>query len=200
MVAMDSPNLTQAKKVRPETKLTEREKMGETLKKDQFERSEILREIALAFDGVQLGSGISLHQARHIDDNYCDDRSLRVKDPEVSWTELSDEKMRFFSDVFNFLDAEGFRFYVPAFMGWVLRDAGCGLDWSFCFALCGSTDSHGTHERAFQIEERIALLTPVQKQAIRRFIEYETRSDWSREALQAWNHFWRDLTPPSSPR
>ncbi len=197
---MDSPNLTHAKKVGPETKLTEREKMGETLKKDQFERSEILREIALAFDGVQLGSGISLHQARHIDDNYCDDPELQNKDAEVSWIDVADEKMRFFSDVFAFLDAEGFRFYVPAFMGWMLRDAHGGLDSSFCFALCGSMESDGVYTPPFEIEERLALLTASQKQAIGRFIEHETRSDWSREAIAAWDHFWRDLTPPFSPR
>jgi hypothetical protein len=158
---------------------------------DSKERAELLVEIAEAFADVRLGAGVSLIQARNRDAHWGDDPSERISGPDLAWPEISDEKMRHFSDVFNFLDPEGFRFYVPAFMGWVLRHAADGLDWSFCFAVCGMESDSEPWSQPFEITERLQILTGDQKRAIYHFIEFELTDDWALEICPECVEFWK---------
>jgi hypothetical protein len=90
---------------------------------DSLLRISIIEEITEAFGGVRLKNGITLHQARAIDDWKSTEiqRAVRANDTEARWQEITDEKLRDFHDVLSFLDYEGVRFYLPAFMCWVLR-------------------------------------------------------------------------------
>lgn len=74
--------------------------------------------ITSAFDGVALEDGISLSEARVIDDYGSDEErhEARRGDSEKSWLEVSDSKLTDLSDTFNFLCPKGLRFYLPAFM------------------------------------------------------------------------------------
>lgn len=63
---------------------------------------------------------ITLHVARGLDDewNLSEERiaELSALDPEQHWTEVSAESTRRFQEYFTFSDAEGWRFYLPAFL------------------------------------------------------------------------------------
>ncbi len=68
---------------------------------------------------------ITLHVARGFDDewNLSDERvaELATLDPEQHWMEVSDEAIEHFQEYFNFTDAEGRRFYFPAFLRHYLK-------------------------------------------------------------------------------
>lgn len=63
---------------------------------------------------------ITLHVARGYDDewNLSEERiqELAALDPEQHWTDVSAESTRQFQEYFTFSDAEGWRFYLPAFL------------------------------------------------------------------------------------
>ncbi len=63
---------------------------------------------------------ITLHVARGYDDEWflSEERGaeLAALDPEQHWTEVSVEATRHFQEYFTFSDAEGWWFYLPAFL------------------------------------------------------------------------------------
>lgn len=74
---------------------------------------------------------ITLHVARGYDDEWflSDKRvaELAALDPEQHWMEVPAEATRQFQEYFTFSDAEGWRFYLPAFLRHYLAE----------FPLCG---------------------------------------------------------------
>ena len=79
---------------------------------------ELCERIRTAFSGVELGDGIGLWEAQGIDDydtpEIC--AELRLKDESKDWSRISDDVLQHCFSSPSFLDAEGFRFYMPAFM------------------------------------------------------------------------------------
>ena len=148
--------------------------------------ADVIAEITSAFAGVSLGDGVTLHQARAIDDYQSKEhqRAVRVNDTEQSWQEISDDKMCAFDDVFNFLDAKGWVFYIPAYMIWVLRhlddqtDEHSGLNYMTVFAV---TD-----------RPRPELLNSRQRRAVCSFLHYlsENSDDWRQDADDALERYW----------
>jgi len=129
-------------------------------------RPYLLRQIEAAFDGVELGGGVSLHQARAIDDCASDVeiRAARALDTERRWQDVSDKKLEHLSDTLSMMDAEGFRFYIPRFMTFALRNE-------------GSHSSAGDHaiywtKAAERNENRFGLLSEEQRAAIEDFADF----------------------------
>ncbi|HZK79927.1 MAG TPA: DUF6714 family protein [Humisphaera sp.] len=87
-------------------------------------KPQLLRQIEAAFDGVELGGGVSLHQARAMDDYAPAEeiRAARAEDTERRWQDVSDEKLDRLHDTLPHMDSEGFRFYIPRFMTFALRN------------------------------------------------------------------------------
>ncbi|WOO41136.1 DUF6714 family protein [Rubellicoccus peritrichatus] len=85
----------------------------------------LLADIANQFREVP-SPRITLHVARAYDDEWTVSQErgeeLKAKDTERTWQEVSDSKMECFQEYFTFSDAEGWRFYLPAFMSHFLRD------------------------------------------------------------------------------
>jgi hypothetical protein len=69
---------------------------------------------------------ITLHVARGYDDEWflSEERVLELAalDPEQHWTEVTYEDASIFQEYFTFSDAEGWRFYLPAFLRYYLAD------------------------------------------------------------------------------
>lgn len=87
------------------------------------ERNALISEIRAAFNEVSRGLGVSLHEA-HAIDNYKSDverRNARNLDTDKSWEDVPDKDIEYFFDVFSFLDVEGFRYYLPAYMVWAIK-------------------------------------------------------------------------------
>jgi len=75
-------------------------------------------QIAEAFAGVKLGSGIGLRQAKAIDD--YEDRSVqmarRAEDEKEDWSAITIDDLNRFSSSLSFFDGDGMRFHLPAFL------------------------------------------------------------------------------------
>lgn len=63
---------------------------------------------------------ITLHVARGYDDEWTLSESrvaeLAALDPELHWTEVTDDAIQCFQEYFCFTDGEGCRFYLPAYL------------------------------------------------------------------------------------
>lgn len=92
---------------------------------EQTKRQALIDEISHAFDGVRRGNGITLHQARVLDDYWEDaekEAEARAEDTDTRWQDVPDAWMEEFGDDLPFInDPEGFRYYIPAFMIWTLK-------------------------------------------------------------------------------
>jgi hypothetical protein len=83
----------------------------------------LIAEITAAFDGVAREDGVSLHEAGVIDDRgSAEERAeARAKDTESRWQDVPDELIARGHSVLSFLDAKGFRYYIPAYIVWYLK-------------------------------------------------------------------------------
>ncbi|MHB8959076.1 MAG: DUF6714 family protein [Candidatus Limnocylindrales bacterium] len=87
------------------------------------ERERVEAGIRAAFAGVTLGGGISLRQAQAADtwrDGHteADWRALPGGEVTDDWSLVPDDELR--RDCMAYLDEEGLRYYLPAFMLWLL--------------------------------------------------------------------------------
>ena len=95
----------------------------------EVRQKQLLSQIDLAFVGVELGDGVSLHESQVID-NYggAEERlAARASDEKVDWHKLIDETD--LTRLFNvgmgglcFLDAAGVRFHLPACLSLIVID------------------------------------------------------------------------------
>ncbi len=83
-------------------------------------QSELIEKISVAFKDVVLEDGVSLHEARALDD-YEDPIQARQIDCKVRWQEIPADWIEKFHDIFAFMDAKGFRHAIPAYMTWCLK-------------------------------------------------------------------------------
>ena len=140
----------------------------------EAERRRLLCQIESAFDGVRLGNGVSLHQARALDNYESGEEAAaaaRTFDTEETWQEIPDEKVDRLGDALSFLDAEGFRFYIPRFMVYTLHHYGASS--SFACASAAYFAQYPPDSRHY------ALLSPDQRQAVIDFGRFfgDQRSD-----------------------
>jgi len=124
---------------------------------------QLFREIEIAFDGIELGDGVSLHQALAIDDwaSKANIAAARAFDTEQRWQDVADEKVKRFFDTLNFMDAEGLRFYLPRFMTYAIHNE--------------ATDYDVRQAVLWQIEtvnHRLLLLSERQQAAVKAFLDY----------------------------
>jgi len=80
--------------------------------------NELIAEIAAAFDGIAREEGTSLHEAIAIDDwkPYKEQQAASRLDTEQRWQDVPGEDLLACQSALSFLDAKGFRYYLPAFM------------------------------------------------------------------------------------
>jgi hypothetical protein len=151
---------------------------------DDAAKNTVLRAISSAFDGVTFGMGLTLHQARALD-NYChpsEVQAAKEQDPETSWQDVSDEKLLKVHDAHFFLDAAGFRFYLPAYMTWSLQGA----------RRKGHSAFDQTVEMLQPPNERFAVLDYAQASAVCAYLKYvsehgdRSQSEAARDALDRW--------------
>jgi hypothetical protein len=92
--------------------------------------------IRAAFTGVKLGSGIGLWEAQGLDDYELPEvcAEYRLKDETEDWSRISDDTLHQCNSSPSFLDAEGFRFSMPAFMISEIRGTyGFNFFWSLIY-------------------------------------------------------------------
>jgi hypothetical protein len=96
--------------------------LGELSDQDRFERDAIIADIRAAFAGVTRGDrGISWYECVAIDNYESEDvcAAARLSDTDSQWSELVDKsEWQPFPGIggFCFINAEGFRYYLPPTM------------------------------------------------------------------------------------
>jgi hypothetical protein len=91
---------------------------------DLISADDLLWLIEEAFDGVERGVGITLHQASVID-NYGSEEDFVAAaklDTEERWQDIPDSTIKANPHVFTFLDPLGFRYYIPAAMSFAVTN------------------------------------------------------------------------------
>ncbi len=148
-------------------------------------RQEVIRQIRDAFHGVTLGNGIGLLEGRALDD-YAEPatrRACRHKDERKHWEEISKEALVFYADTLSFLDAEGMRFHLPAFLIAELEGASVS-----CIFHLVKPDDLG--------QSQFALLSDAQRAAVREFLLFvvdDPDYDFHRRKIRkALGERWKD--------
>jgi hypothetical protein len=157
--------------------------------------SRLVQDITDAFDGVRLGDGVTIAQARAIDDNLSEVEQLKARShgAERRWQDISEAELRNHDDVLPFLCREAYRFYIAAYMTWTLRHLGLNdLDdqlngptvYSFKIGL-PSDIWHADQLRRFD------FLDLPQKQAICKYLRYLAgRGYFVHEAERYLSDYW----------
>lgn len=147
----------------------------------------LITEIRAAFRGVQRGHGTSLHEAQAIDDYASpqEREAARGLDAEASWEEVPEEHLQRIAPLL-FMDAQGLRYYLPAYMVLVLAQASTG------------SPAMGALMSVLRVGEatggkNFGIYSPEQVQAVVHFLEYIAGSEqWieSFEAQEALAKYW----------
>lgn len=131
------------------------------------ERDALLTEIEQTFAGVDRKGGVSWGESRVIDDYGTEKEraAARAKDAEGSWQGLLGTGWTPESGVggFSFLDAIGFRYYLPAAMVLSVRE---GRDVGILFHLTLPKEDSGWGLKKW------SLLSPSQRRCVKRYLEY----------------------------
>lgn len=77
-----------------------------------------------AFSGVRLEDGTSLNMTEYHDSGgLAPEYAEKVKfDERDDWHKIDDKTLEKFTVTFSFTDLKGFRFYIPAYMIWTIRN------------------------------------------------------------------------------
>ncbi|GAB4199638.1 MAG: hypothetical protein Fur006_50470 [Coleofasciculaceae cyanobacterium] len=132
-------------------------------------RLSLIEEINAAFDGVSRQDGISPHAARALDDWSSLEEAKKIgqkMDLDTQWQEVPDEWLMTFHDIFAFLDPKGFRYYIPAYMVWSLKEPKASDSNSLSSLLWALENKNGYYKSNFDI------LNQEQLQVIDNFIEF----------------------------
>ncbi len=134
---------------------------------DRDTRSDVEAAIRVAFAGVRLGQGISLRQAAVIDDwgsgaTDAEFRALPTEEVTDDWSAVPDDEID--TDNLAHMDAEGLRYYLPAFLLRLLRQYGDGAEiWTI--GTIRALDQRDPHPLGF-----FELLTSKQRIALARYV------------------------------
>jgi len=144
----------------------------------------VIEQITKAFDGVSRGDGITLYEAEVIDN--CGDEKERQEarklDTETRWQDVPDKSLACGGNgCMSFLDSEGYRYYLPAFMIWSLRNTMSGPERDNITheEIVRTLGSMSYGKKYFEPCKYRKYFTLKQKQSIAAFLEF----------LMMWYHF-----------
>jgi len=147
---------------------------------DLLEQDELLGLIENAFDGVERGDGLTLHQAVVVDDYGSEEEFIAAEklDTEDRWQDVPDSDISTHTSIYCFLDPKAFRYYLPASMSWAVRHYEEDVNDCGFFTYLAVLPSVAPREvgrgigHSFDLDTFIKKhsFTPVQVQAIYRFI------------------------------
>ncbi len=149
-------------------------------------KQEVGAHIREAFRGVRLGSGVGLLEGQAIDD-YADDatrKAYREQDEKNDWQRISVDALNRCNSSLSFLDAEGMRFHLPAFL---IAELNGELNVDPIFHLTQLDD---------YAKSKLATLSSEQRKAVREFLlflrddpDYEfDRPQIERALSDYWNN------------
>jgi hypothetical protein len=158
---------------------------------DEPARAALSREIEVAFGGVSLGDGIGILEAWAIDRCLSDKerQSARSSDIRSDWTLVSDEMIDAHYSALSFMDREGLRFALPAYMRFAVRN----FDKSQSLSVDAPIYSLGSGWPA--APDGPDIFSPSQRAAIAKFLRFmvlEVGDEFvdANAASEAYEYFW----------
>ena len=156
-------------------------------------RDAVIAQIERAFDGVSRDGGVSLHEAFAIDCCVSDAEQVKARqlDTESRWQDVPGLDIEHYPSALHYLDPIGFRYYLPAYMTWTLKD----------YEVTGSTSSNTTLFQLRILEayrkhytERFERFNREQTEAICAFLRFMagnvTEYVYENVAQQALDWYW----------
>jgi hypothetical protein len=161
----------------------------------------VIEAIREAFADVQSG-GITVHEAEVIDSYGSDEerKEARQLDTESSWDQVPDQDIEECTKALCYLDPEGWRYYIPAYMTWTLRHFRTSNSIVSDFTIY-TFDPSGSHTglREYKLA-RYQMLNDAQSRAVCRFLQYMATNDDLADVRVAnlalteyWGRFCKDL-------
>lgn len=155
-------------------------------------RDTLIDEISRAFDGVTREGGISLREAEVIDDLGDDDERIaaRLLDTEKRWQDVPARDIEYYFQSLTFLDAIGFRYYIPAFMIWTLREGRTSDSATTEFTIYDLCP--GIHSERLQpsMIRQYGLLTEDQNAIVCRYLRFMVNHEGDEDAKLALESYW----------
>src|SRR5688572_5261513 len=139
---------------------------------------DIISDIESAFAGVPRGR-VTLHEAEVMDlhGTAAELSAARKRDPESDWRDVPGMSIEECRAALTFVDEESFRFYLPAYMRWGLRQLhaprNSAIDVSISSLDCGL----GSAELVAAKRKKFDSLGPAQARAVRRFLAFASQHD-----------------------
>ena len=134
----------------------------------------LLADIGRAFAGVTRGAGISLCKSLQLDDYVPEDQLVeseeaRALDPGTDWTQIPHEWLTRFGGKggLSFVDAPGFRYYLPAAMTLFILETEGLVAPKGCL-----TEMLVYHLNSADPLDHFSVLNDEQSRVVRRFLEY----------------------------
>jgi hypothetical protein len=156
-------------------------------------KAALIHRIHAAFAEVRREDGITLHEAIALDDyaTAAECQQARRLDTDQHWTEIPDVWLEQFDSALCFLDAKGFRYYIPAYLIWALKHYRESRSFSIDSTIYAflTQSNLAAHQHA-----KWALLNPTQAEAIASFLQFwvdygENYVD-QRAAAKALEQYW----------
>jgi hypothetical protein len=147
------------------------------------DEQELVDQIHRAFAGVSLEDGTSLNMTEYNDSGGCMPEFMEKAkaDERNDWTAITDETLERFTVTFSFTDLKGFRFYIPAYMIWTIRNhrtSDCIIGFCTIYAI---RPSH----HLFKTTPFWQWFTREQIDAMTKFLEYVAQDDDSSDGQEA---------------
>jgi hypothetical protein len=150
---------------------------------------ELVDQIHRAFVGVRLDDGTSLNMTEYNDSSGCmpEFKQKSKEDERNDWTTIPDETLEQFTVTFSFTDLKGFRFYIPAYMIWTIRNHRTSDSIIADHAIYAIDPSH----YLFETIPFWKWFTSEQIDAMTRFLEYAARNDGTLDGKAAMENLTR---------
>ena len=130
----------------------------------------LLEQITSAFEGTVLGDGISLNMTEFYDSGGSARKSAeRAKlDERFDWKSIPDSVLERHQVTFSFTDLEGYRFYLPAYMCWTIRN------FRTSNSIIGDHTIYACDPKSHQFNTTSFTnwFTPAQLSAIKQFLQF----------------------------
>ena len=86
--------------------------------------SKLIQKIQIAFKNVKLEDGVSLNMTEYKDSSGSipEYKEKSLLDERNDWSAIPDSTLEQFTVTFSFTDLKGFRFYIPAYMIWTIKN------------------------------------------------------------------------------
>ena len=136
-------------------------------------RDGVIDDIIIAFECVSRENGVSLHEAQVIDEygTETEKEEARRLDTEGRWQDVPDKDIERHNSILCFVDLIGWRYYLAAYMVWVLRNYLASDSFSKDSTIYSlRIDKNSDLEEHFQ--QRFDILSQEQSRSVCRFLRF----------------------------